>query len=608
MSVEASRYPQGEHDVNPVWVPDPIDGVVGRLSVWWWGATVADPTHPALLDADGRVLSRRQLADAIQGVRAHLFEHGVNRDDRLGLVMAAGPAMAISLLGGMAAAAVAPLAPTRPADRLADDLQRLGVSRILVDHQPPPAVFEAAAQRGVPVLTLDPFALPSRVPSAGAGPYPGQADLALLLQTSGTTGQPKVVPLSHANLLASAGNIARALRLGPHDRGLSVMPLFHIHGLVGSLLTPLVAGGGVIVCDGADPDRLVRILEDLEPTWINAVPALLHGMLAASERRGPGRHVLRVLRSSSASMSLADLDRIEAHFGVPVVEAYGMTEAASQVCSNALPGLGPERRPGSVGRPAGPEVALLDPDHMPVQVGEAGEVCIRGANVTVGYEAAEHDGWITNPLGQRWFRTGDEGYFDPEGRLTLTGRLREMISRGGERVIPRRVDEALLEHPAVGQALAFAIPHPTLGEDLAAAVVPRRGVIVTESELRRHAFKRLAPHEVPSRIVIVDEFPCDAIGKPKRIGIAEQFADFLQSEGDPTIGELEHVIAAKFAEFLKQDVPGRDANFFVLGGDSLSGTRVISRLAQELSIDLNPSLLFEFPTPRSLAERLNELL
>jgi acyl-CoA synthetase (AMP-forming)/AMP-acid ligase II/acyl carrier protein len=430
----------------------------------------------------------------------------------------------------------------------------------------------------------------------------------LLLQTSGTTGQPKVVPLSHANLLASARNIARALRLGPHDRGLAAMPLFHIHGLVGSLLTPLVAGGSVIVSDGADPDRLVLMLEDLEPTWINAVPALLHGMLAASERRGPARHALRVLRSSTASMSPADLDRTEVHFGVPIVEVYGMTEAASQVCSNSLLGLGPDRKPGSVGRPAGPEVVLLDPDLMPVQDGEAGEVCIRGANVTAGYEGGEHDGWITNRLGQRWFRTGDEGYFDPEGRLTLTGRLREMISRGGERVIPRRVDEALLEHHAVDQALAFAVPHPTLGEDLAAAVVLRRGLIVTESELRRHAFERLAPHEVPSRIVIVDELPCDEIGKPQRVSIAESLTDLLQSEGDLAIGELEHLIAAKFAELLEQDVPGRDANFFLLGGDSLSGTRVVSRLAQELSIDLNPSILFEFPTPRSLAARLNELL
>jgi acyl carrier protein len=166
----------------------------------------------------------------------------------------------------------------------------------------------------------------------------------------------------------------------------------------------------------------------------------------------------------------------------------------------------------------------------------------------------------------------------------------------------------LLEHHAVDQALAFAVPHPTLGEDLAAAVVLRRGLIVTESELRRHAFERLAPHEVPSRIVIVDELPCDEIGKPQRVSIAESLTDLLQSEGDLAIGELEHLIAAKFAELLEQDVPGRDANFFLLGGDSLSGTRVVSRLAQELSIDLNPSILFEFPTPRSLAARLNELL
>ena len=226
-------------------------------AMWWWfDATISDPNHPALVVPDGRVLTRGQLANLIQSVRDHLLsDHGVDRNDELGLVMGSGAAMAISLLGTMAAAVVAPLAPTSPADRLADDLQRLRVSRILVDHPAqPPAVLDAAGQGGVLVLTMDPFALPSRLASPGAWPYPGSypgpADLALLLQTSGTTGQPKVVPLGHANLVASARNIARTLRLGPQDRGLSVMPLFHIHGLVGSLLTPLVAGGSVIVSRG----------------------------------------------------------------------------------------------------------------------------------------------------------------------------------------------------------------------------------------------------------------------------------------------------------------------------------------------------------------------
>jgi len=609
MRGDDARQLVGEHDVTTLWAADSVTEPFEGPAVWWWLAeTVRDPGEPALLSADGRVISRRELADHIRSVRNHLLDLGVARDDRLGLVMAPGPAMAISLLGAMAAGAVAPLIPTSPFGSFLDGLERLRVSSVLVDDQPPPALVDAAGRLGLPVRAIDPFALPPPLPRADTAPAPGHTDLALLLQTSGTTSRPKVVPLSHGNLRASARNIARTLGLGAHDRGLSAMPLFHIHGLVGSLLTPLAAGGSVIVCDRADPDRLTALLEDLEPTWLTAVPTLLQGLLAATERRGAPRHRLRLLRSSSSSMAPALLHRLETHFGVPVIEAYGMTEAASQVCSNSLPGCGPDRKPGSVGRPAGPDVAVLGPDLVPVPNGDIGEVAIRGVNVTAGYEAADHDGWSANSLGQRWFRTGDEGYFDPRGRLILTGRLREIISRGGERVAPRRVDEALLEHPAVAQAVAFAVPHATLGSDVAAAVVLRPGQFAGESELRRHAFTRLAPHEVPSRVVVVDDLPRDASGKPKRAGLADLLGDIVAAVGEPAVGPMEELIAAAFAEQLEQAVHCRDANFFLLGGDSLSGTRVISRLAQTLSLDLNPSILFDCPTVRCLAAQLdNEL-
>lgn len=609
MSREAARDVRGEHAANTPYLADSVTGTPASPAQWWWlGEMIPEPGAPALLTTDGRVVSRRKLANLVQGVGNHLIDQGVVRNDRVALVMGPGPGMAISMLGAMAAAAAAPLVPTSPFASFVDDLARLHVNRVLVDDQPPPALLDAASRLGVPVLTLDPFAPQSRVPRPGAGPTPGQADLALLLQTSGTTSRPKVVPLSHGNLRASARSIARTLGLGAHDRSLSAMPLFHIHGLVGSLLTPLAAGNSVIVCDGADPDRLVRLLEDLEPTWLTAVPTLLQGLLAASERRGPVRHRLRLLRSSSSPMPPALFERLEAHFGVPVIEAYGMTEAASQVCSNSLPGRGPDRKPGSVGRPAGPDVAVLGADLTPVPDGDIGEVAIRGVNVTVGYEAADHDGWSTNRLGQRWFRTGDEGYFDTEGRLILTGRLQEMINRGGERVSPRRVDEALLHHPAVEQAVAFAIPHPTLGDDLAAAVVLRPGQSVGESEIRRYAFTRLAPHEVPSRVVVVADLPRDAGGKPKRAGLAELLAEVLAAPGEPPLGPLEELVAATFADQLDPVVPGRDANFFLLGGDSLSGTRVVSRLAQALSLDLNPSILFDCPTVRCLAALLEQEL
>jgi acyl-CoA synthetase (AMP-forming)/AMP-acid ligase II/acyl carrier protein len=510
----------------------------------------------------------------------------------------------------MAVAAVAPLSPTAPYDTLLSDLQRLKITRLLVDGYPPLALLDAASELGLPVLPLNPLGMAS---AAGEPfPLPAATDLALLLQTSGTTSQPKVVPLSHANLLASARSVADVLALGPDDRSLAAMPLFHIHGIVASLLAPLLAGGSVICCRSNAPDALLHLLASLQPTWLSAVPTLLQGLLAELDRNGaaPPPHQLRLLRSSSSPLPPAVLERLEAVFQVPVLEAYGMTEAAHQICSNRLPGSGPGsgRRPGSVGMPAGPDVVVLGTARQPLPAGESGEIAIRGPGVSAGYEGAGESGWVVDAAGERWFLTGDEGCFDAQGRLALTGRLKEMINRGGAKVIPRRVDEALLQHPAVEQALAFALPHPTLGEDLAAAVVLRAGALADEQELRRHTLAVLAPHEVPSLIVLLPELPRGATGKLQRIGLADKLGELLLPSEEPANGDLEELVAQTFAAVLRQAPPGRNANFFLLGGDSLSGQRVVYALEQQLALDLSPTLLFAYPTTQSLAEQLDQLL
>ena len=539
---------------------------------------------------------------------AHLTLQGIRPEHRLALVMTPGPAMATSLLGAMAVAAVAPLVPSSPVGVLIENLQRLRVTHVLVDEQPPEAVIDGADRLGLPVLQLNPFQLPDAGSDCGEPPLASQ--LALLLQTSGTTSRPKVVPLSHANLLASARSVAEVLALGPADRSLAAMPLFHIHGIVASLLAPLLAGGSVICCRSNDPHALLAAMETLKPTWLSAVPTLLQGLLAELDRtlQSPPAHELRFLRSSSSPLPPPVLKRLEAVFGVPVIEAYGMTEAAHQICSNRLPGSGPGRHPGSVGAAAGPELVVLGAGRRPLPAREIGEVAIRGINVTTGYEAADQSGWVMDAAGESWFLTGDEGWLDGQGQLTLTGRLKEMINRGGEKVIPRRVDEALLLHPAVEQALAFAVPHPTLGEDLAAAVVLRAGAAADEQELRGHAFAQLAPHEVPSRILLLETLPRGATGKLQRIGLAEKLGDKLLPADEPISGEMEELVAQTFASVLQQPAPDRDANFFQLGGDSLSSIRVISRLQQQLLLELPTTLLFDYPTISNLAEQLDKLL
>jgi acyl-CoA synthetase (AMP-forming)/AMP-acid ligase II/acyl carrier protein len=528
--------------------------------------------------------------------------------ERIGLVMRPGIDMVLSLLGVMAVAPVAPLVPSTPAHTLVQDLVRLRVSRIVIDENAPQAIKAAATQLGIPLHTLQPRRL--KKSDAILLKQPDPNDIALLLQTSGTTSQPKVVPLSLQNLQASATNIVEALTLNDNDRSLAVMPLFHIHGLVASLLAPLMAGGSVICCQEIPADDLILLLPRLQPTWVSAVPTILQELLAALQRQGNlnHRHQLRFLRSSSSALSPSLLAQLEESFGCPVLEAYGMTEAAHQICSNRQPWHPISRSPGSVGQPAGPEVAILGADQQLLSAGQRGEVVIRGANVTSGYEDHHNSGWMTISDGEAWFPTGDEGYFDPQGRLLLTGRLKEMINRGGEKVIPRRVDEALLQHPAVEQALAFALPHPTLGEDLAAAVVLRAGTQADEEALRSHAFALLAPHEVPSLIVLLPDLPRGATGKLQRIGLADKLGTLLQPTDEPADGELEALVAHTFAAVLQQAAPGRNANFFQLGGDSLSGQRAVIALEQQLALELSPTLLFTYPTVRTMAEQLDKLL
>lgn len=575
---------------------------------WWWlERDVAEADRPALIDADGHVLSRGEMAAAVQSCAMFLADQGIRRGDRVALSVAPGPARAVSLLAGMATATLAPLAQTEPREIVEENLSRLRVSRVVIDDQPSAALLEAADALRLPVLRLSACDVP--LTRGGLPPSPAAADVALLLQSSGTTARPKVVPLTHANLFAGALAVVKTLTLDSADRVLAAMPMFHIHGVVATLLAPLLAGGSVICCRERAVDELVAHLASLRPTWFSASPTLLMALLDEVERAGakPPSHHLRFLRAVTMPLASAARQRLESAFQVPVVEVYGMTEASSQVCSTCLPATGMERRPGTIGLPAGPEVTVLGEggEHRPS--GVAGQIAIRGPCVTPGYEGEEQSGWHQDARGEPWFLTGDEGFFDDQGHLTLTGRIKEMINRGGMKVTPLRVDEALNRHPAVQESLAFAIPHPTLGEDVAAAVVLHAGATAGEQELRDHLIAALPAHEVPSRIIFVESLPRGSGGKVQRRGMAGRLAARLHPSVSPPRGEMEELVAGAFASILRLDRPGRDANFFLLGGDSLSSLGAIHRLEQSLGVELNVGIIFLHPTVRGLAHALDLL-
>jgi acyl-CoA synthetase (AMP-forming)/AMP-acid ligase II len=345
-------------------------------------------------------------------------------------------------------------------------------------------------------------------------------DPALLLHTSGTTSRPKLVPLLQRNLLASAESIGRTLALTRDDVCLNIMPLFHIHGLMAATLASLAAGASVSCTPGFNALKFFAWLDEVRPTWYTAVPTMHQAILARAERHRDmlARGRLRLIRSSSASLPAPVMMEMEKTYGVPVIESYGMTEASHQMASNPLPPRA--RKPGSVGLAAGPEVAILDEDWKELPRGQVGEVSIRGPNVTPGYEANPEAN--AKSFRDGWFRTGDQGVLDEEGYLRLTGRLKEQINRGGEKFSPLEVDDVLSSHPAVAQALTFAMPHDKLGEEVAAAVVLREGATATERELRQFCASRLAEFKVPRKVVLLTEIPKGATGKLQRIGLAQK--------------------------------------------------------------------------------------
>jgi acyl-CoA synthetase (AMP-forming)/AMP-acid ligase II/thioesterase domain-containing protein/aryl carrier-like protein len=569
----------------------------------------AAPEADALLSLDRRPLRYRELRELVSGVGGELRGLGVGRSDRVALVLPNGPEAATAFLSVAAAAVCAPLNPAYREAELDFYLGDLEPKALVVAPDTDSPAAEVASRLGIEVLELRRAGDAAGCFSLGAaasdpGPPARPEDVALVLHTSGTTSRPKLVPLAHANLCASAASVASALRLGPGDRCLNLMPLFHIHGLVAALLASLHAGASVVCTPGLHAPSFLGWLEQLEPTWYTAVPTMHQAIVA----RAGGQEVrsrLRVVRSSSAPLPRRVAEELEATFGVPVIEAYGMTEAAHQIASNPLPPG--ERRPGSVGTAAGPELAILDASGRQLPARAIGEVAIRGSSVFSGYESNPEANALAFADG--WFRTGDEGYLDDDGYLFLRGRLKEIINRGGEKVAPGEIEEALLAHPAVAQAVAFAVPDARLGEEVGAAVVLRDGALEPGvQELQAFVGERLADFKVPRTVAVVEEIPKGATGKLQRLGLAERLGiGGGRPEAAPFVAPrtaTERQLAELWRELLGVGEIGVDDDFFALGGDSILAAELVARLREEGARSLSLTTLVWAPTIAALAAEL----
>ena len=498
------------------------------------------PSAPALAAPGRSPLDFQALRALIAHTLATLNSLGIARNDRVAIVLANGPEMAACFTACACGVASAPLNPGYRSDEFEFYLSDLHAKALIVEQGSVSPAVAVAEKLGVQVLDLvalteqgaGSFVLQPRQ-AGGATPVPvlvpanaatgGLAqpdDISMVLHTSGTTSRPKIVPLSQRNLCASAASIGRSLQLLPGDCGLNIMPLFHIHGLIAGVLAPLAAGSQVFCTPGFNALKFFAWMDEAKPTWYTAVPTMHQAIVGRAGKNAAviARHPLRFMRSSSSSMPPQVIRELESVFNAPLIEAYGMTEASHQMTSNPLPPAA--RKPGTVGRAAGPEVAIMGQDGALLPAGGVGEIVIRGDNVSAGYEnnpTANAEGYANG-----WFRTGDQGVMDDEGYVSITGRLKEIINRGGEKISPREVDELLMDHPAVAQVVCFGMPHAKLGEEVAAVVVLREGAAATERELQAFVATRAADYKVPKKILFMDEIPKGATGKLQRIGLAQK--------------------------------------------------------------------------------------
>ena len=580
----------------------------------------ANPEQEAIATWGYPSLSYGKLRSHLYNVVAKLRAQGIQRGDRVALVLPNGPAMATAFLATTAGATCAPLNPGYQADEFEFYLSDLQAKLLIIQANLDSPARQVAEQKGIPILELIPqpdiaaglFRVVDGDFAPGMGEdlsdsergeidYARAEDIALVLHTSGTTSRPKIVPLTQRNICTSVRAICQSLQLTEADRCLHAMPMFHIGGLIDLTLAPLAAGGTVIYTGGFSAEIFFQQLAAHRPTWYQAVPTMLQEILDTANSRTAFTegHSLRFIRSVAAALPSAVKTAIAERFQVPVVETYGMTEAAPLIASTSL--LPAEQKSGSVGQSVGPEIAILNAAGKPLPAGEIGEVAIRGDNVISAYENNPVANASTFAAG--WFRTGDLGYLDGDRHLYLQGRLKEIINRGGQKISPAEVDEVLLQHPGIYQAVTFAMPHRSLGEEVAAAIALKPGANLTPSELTAFATERLARYKVPRVIRFVADIPKGPTGKLQRIGLAERL-NLASAGGEfvPPETELEGQLVGICERMLGlSGISVRD-NFFAIGGNSLLAVRFCAEVSQHAQVQIPTAALFQTQSLQELAQ------
>jgi oxalate---CoA ligase len=543
------------------------------------------PDAPAFVDTTDNRVTFGEAAKTTAAIAKALQAADVPSGVRIAFTPPRGP---LGVLGFLASSTVGTCCPLNPRLRPEEMTRALTGMRIgaLLDG----GGGKATAERlGIPVVALN------EAVRCNSGPIlEGSEAPALLMVTSGTTSAPKLVPLSHGNILAAAGAIGRAFSLGIEDVCLNPMPLHHVHGLISAALSSLLAGSPVHCADGFNPAEFDAALRLLQPSWFTASPAMHLAMREHYQRSGtrPDAARLRFFRSSSAPLPASAIATLEALFDAPLIETYGLTETASMVCANPLPPK--TRKPGSVGVAFGSEIRVVDAKGQLCRAEETGEIAIRGPSVITAYDENVSAGSFLD----EWLLTGDIGRLDQDGYLFIVGRVKEVIKRGGLTVYPSEVDDALAADPAVAEAATFAVPHPTLGEDVVAAVVVRPGLATDGAALRAGVAGRLSSYKVPSVVLIVPSIPKNETGKMVRRHVAASLEDRLQPRQEPPADDAEAALLALWCDVLQRHDLGVTDNLFLFGADPLRARVVIKRLTTLDGKAVSLNALLSAPTVR----------
>ena len=459
-------------------------------------------------------------------ISRQLAATNVKNSDRAAIVLPNGPLMASSFLSISSYMSAAPLNPSYKQEEFEFYLDDLKPKFLLVEPNSKSLAVIAAKNLNIPVFEMkisvnQPLGTFELFDKETNYKNPNDYDEALVLHTSGTTSRPKIVPLSNLNIFTSAVNISKSLKLTADDHCLNIMPLFHIHGLIAVLSASAKVGASVCASNGFNALKFLDLAETQNISWYSGVPTMHQAILLRAQKNSDKAKKLnlRFIRSSSASLPPVIFEQLNEIFQTPVIEAYGMTEATHQMTSNPLPPA--IQKPGLVGMPAGPEICIMNDKNEKLSQGEIGEICIKGDNVTNGYEnnpEANKQSFVND-----WFRTGDEGFFDEDGYLKISGRLKEIINKGGEKISPLEVDNILMDFPPIDQALCFGYKDKMLGEDIAVAIKLKENKSCTEDDIKSYANEKLAKFKIPKKIFIVEDIPKGATGKLQRIGLAKKF-------------------------------------------------------------------------------------